>query len=490
MILKIFIFFLIIFLTSNGGHLDAYDGQGYFLLTESLALHKSMKIYPDSPSLNETKFDIIKYLDWQYSLRHNGDNPKNGTVSPTYVAASPLLSFLGVPFYLIAHQINISPVNFTSYFLNSIILALMSTVVFAFAIEIYKSKKVALVLSVLTGVCSFAWPYASSYFQQPLVGLLVVSSCYFIFLSDRHRYSFIPAGICCGLIILAHSGYVILIPGIICLAIYKQRKSIIKNFQFLIGLIPIIFFQMYLNLIRFGSPTDFGYGTLEGISNHLYTDGIYGMFLSPGFGLFVNYPVFLLFPIAMYYLLRKNTMLFAISLYVFVSTWLFFGTQQSPFWHGFGAWGPRYMLPAIPIISIALGSLFTKQTLKRFNIIIFSILGSLGFTVNLLGVLVWYTAGYSYAWSVLNILQFPKEYLHFEWDPNYLPIVLHVDILSTSFWKTLPPVYFGWKTCIPDNFLFCNYGIIPVLALSFGIAFLGWMILKEFHREITYQTKK
>ena len=111
-------------------------------------------------------------------------------------------------------------------------------------------------------------------------------------------------------------------------------------------------------------------------------------------------------------------------------------------------------------------------------------LGSLGFFVNLLGVLVWYQLGYMYGWQVLSNQGVPleKQVSFFQWNILHIPPMLHLGTLLTGYWEPIEPkkLYAYWEGCLPDNFIYCNFGIgiIPVL---FVIAFLGYLIIKRLH---------
>ena len=91
-------------------------------------------------------------------------------------------------------------------------------------------------------------------------------------------------------------------------------------------------------------------------------------------------------------------MLVFLMVYSFLSLLLFFGTESTPHWSGFGGWGPRYFIPFLPFAVISLGYLF--HPINRFNKISLLVLGLSGFVVNLLGKLVWYLTGYGYGWGV------------------------------------------------------------------------------------------
>jgi len=224
-----------------------WDGKGYFMLTENLVLHGSLLVHPDLPSAEEfalsNGFDVRNYFNWNYQLQ-NSERLPEGDLQPMFILASPMLSYLGTPFYIIAQAINFSPIQFTAFFLNSIILALSSTVVFAFADEIFRSKKIAFILSIVAAVCSFAWPYATNYFQQPLAGLMIISSCYFLYMASKNRFPYAAflSGLSLGLLLLAISGKHRIESGVFstkyskahlfCMKFSKNEKS----FSFLIGI--------------------------------------------------------------------------------------------------------------------------------------------------------------------------------------------------------------------------------------------------------------
>src|SRR5215467_2754838 len=58
LIFLVFSFFLVVNITSSGGHFDQWDGVETFLVTESMVLKHSAKLYPDVPSIQKLYFGI------------------------------------------------------------------------------------------------------------------------------------------------------------------------------------------------------------------------------------------------------------------------------------------------------------------------------------------------------------------------------------------------------------------------------------------------
>lgn len=480
--LYVFIFFLLIYLASNGGHIDNYDGNSYYLLTENLVLHHSLKVQNDLPSAKEIHVNMTRLFLNQEQIQ-NG-NHAIAVSSSAYFTAPPLLSYLSTPFYLLSVLIHAPPQQIVPYLVNSVILAFTATVIFAFCIELYQSKKVAFIITLLAGVCSFAWPYVSTFFLQPLSGLMIISSLYFLFLSSKNKFQLSPffGGLFLSLITLAHSSMIISSIGILFYAAYTCEKKKKKWIYFIVGFIPLLLVQCYLNLIRFGSITNFGYGEYQSLTLHSFTDGLWGLFFSSGFGLLTNFPVFILFFVSTYYLWKKNRSLTLIILYLFISAWLFFGTLQSPIWHGFGAWGPRYLEPIVPIIAVSLSAIVKEYLHKRIMKASLIVLGAIGFFINLLGVLVWWGLGTTYGWTLLrHFTTIEYESLYYEWVPQFMPAALNWGVLATNYWDSVTNKiqYAYWGGCIPDNFIYCNFGFAPLFGFFLAISFSGFLILKK-----------
>ena len=223
----VFIVFLIINIVSSGGHLDWRDGVEAFVVTESMVLKNSAKFHSDVPSVRELyaetwlrKYDLFS--------------------QPTYTPRSLLLSAIAIPFYYSATAILlISPILVAGLFVNSIIISLISSVIFLFSLEMYSSKKLAFILGIIFSVCSFIWPYNTSLYPQPLQALLLITPAYFLYKSVHYNPTFIcsyttqrnknysdnnekralvynlVAGILLGLSVFAHPSSLIAIPGFI-----------------------------------------------------------------------------------------------------------------------------------------------------------------------------------------------------------------------------------------------------------------------------------
>ena len=378
------------------------------------------------------------------------------------------------------------------------------------------SRKIGFLLGLIYGVCSFVWPYNTSLWPQPLQALTLIASAFFIYKSYaiHHQLSFIChytrtdnkrngrsrgiyyaglGGLFLGLSILAQPTSLVLIPGFIAFSIFSMRHHKKALVSFLIALVITSFFVGLLNYVRFGSFTSFGYGYYSSLAAHNGWRGLIGLFVSPGAGLIFYFPIAIMVPLAFKYIYRKNKALFFLSIYVIIINWLDIGTLSFGFepysWSGAIAWGPRYLIPVLPFLTIVLGALFQQftsiQNKKKRSILKLSvcILCAAGFFVNLMGTLIWMNYGLIYGWQVEQLTKYPNNMDIMTWDPSFSPIILHTKALISGFVSTLHPenyahsfwswVGYGLAPCPVDVYLFCKFGIAPIILLTAAIATLA-----------------
>ena len=524
LILLVFSFFLLVNIASSGGHFDVWDGTETFLVTESMVLKHTAKLDPTIPSVKKIHFDIFwsessnafRQGSKYYLALYNRDIHDIDKLPAFYTFRSLLLSTIAVPFYYLAIIVSVSPIALVGLFVNSLLISLTSLVIFCFSLEVYGSKKIAFVLSLIYGVCSFVWPHITSLWPQPLQALILITSAFFIFKSiHEHQQIFFICyytrqnlnknkaiyfaglgGLFLGLSVFAHPTGVLLIPAFIGYCIFSMihnRKSLCS---FLIVLGVILSFVGLVNYWRFGSVTEFGYGYEGRLSTHTGWTGLIGLLASPGSGLIFFFPVAILFPLAMIYMYRKNRGLFFLSAYIVVVNLLYFGTIPGElFWSG-GGWGPRYLIPILPFITIVSGILLQriKKTFhfkygRLFMKLSIIILSAAGFFVNLLGILVWVFYGVWYGFT--NDFQYMR--MGYYWDPFHSHLIIQIKTLvsgyvshinpeqwvSMQFWSSL---YQGLAPCPYDNYIFCKFGIIPILLLSALIGVVAVLIMMELSK--------
>ncbi|MDW0282146.1 MAG: hypothetical protein QN720_06560 [Nitrososphaeraceae archaeon] len=528
--LFVFVFFFIINLMASGGHIDMWDGMVTFMITESMALKQTAQLHPEIPSISlanpsdmvHTMMDYEvgnykvltgKYYDWVSSLK---------PLEPVFSSRSLLLPAIAVPAYLLASLLSLNPVSVIGISVNSLIISLTSLVIFCFSLDLYGSRRIAFILGLVFVGCSFILPYNNTLFPQPLQGLCIITAAFFLYKSRHYNHSFICiytrhenynnkrgiiygglAALFLGMSVLASPASAMFIPAfIICAFLYtRHNRKIIACF--ILTLAIILFSAGVVNYLRFGSFTEFGYGGAYGtFSYNQGWTGLVGLWASPGKGLIFYFPAVLLLPLALNLVYRQDKAFFILTTYIVIISWLYFGTlvanNESRFWSGAIAWGPRYLIPLLPFITIALGALITRRRNTRTKSLL-TMKASLvtvcvaGFIVNLPGTLVWSEYGTIYAWDKEKLGNSALEIV--TWNPNYSPIILHLKILYEGYLSDIPVddyrysawyyAAYGLAPCQVDMYIFCKLGMIPVLILA-GIAIVISVIVIKTSRKDVY----
>ena len=416
---------------------------------------------------------------------------------------------MAVPFYYAAIANSLDPIDLIGIFVNSLIITLIALVIFCFSFELFKSRLVAFTLSLIFIGCSFVLPYNTTFFPQPLQGLCVIAGAYFLYKSkkgnwilgllvQRQTYFAGLAGLFLGLSVFAHPTSVIFIPGFIVYSLSFSKYRIEMVFIiFLIVLGVVLFFVGFINFLKFGSFTEFGYGWMAELSTHVGFEGLIGLWVSPGAGLVFFFPIVILLPIALKDFYRRNRGLFFLTVYILMVTWLYFGTLwyagpywQTTTWSGGLAWGPRYLIPLLPFLVIPFGSLIVnlqyhnKKTLLKVLVVSLCIAG---FLINLPGSLVWIYNNWDYA-IMRQGLNDDEIYDIFTWNPYYSPIFLSAKILFENYASDLRPgeyhnntpffyITYGLSPCPYDTYIYCKFGVIPILALGAAAGIIALFIL-------------
>jgi hypothetical protein len=488
-----------------------------FLIVESMALKNSAKLHPDLPSIS--LLYSKSYADHLKSLH------------PVYTSRPLLAAAISVPFYYAAILFSISPLLLVASSVNSLIITLTSLVIFCFSLELYGSQRIAFVLGLIFSVCSFVLPYNTTLFPQPLQGLCLVTSTFFVYRSLHYNSRFRCrhystesgrnsninkrsnkgiyfvglAGLFLGLSLFAHPTSIIVIPGFVALLIF-YTKRIKKGIIFFVIVLTIVLLLVGLvNYIRYGSFTESGYRSYASVSANSGWEGLVGLMASPGAGLILFFPPVLLLPIALKYMYRKNKGLFFLTIYIIVVNWLYFGTLsylQPISWSGGFAWGPRYLISILPFITLALGTLFThlrskKHRLSPFKLSIIISVCVAGFAINFLGTIVWVYYAHTYSWEKEQIWKYEnmgsignmETWDLMTWNPYYSPIILHMKILANDYVSGIQIerfqgtswhyVTFGLVPCSYDTYILCKFGIIPIMILSAILVILAISIMRD-----------
>ena len=512
--LYIFLFFSLIFISTSGAHPDAYDGIVSFMMAENFLHSGLLSITEDSEIAKSINFDVkdrVITTKARIQADHKYKTEDTNLSRSEYIKAylhevdysnfNPpgylLLPIIIAPLYYISNLANIASLNFVSLLVNFLIISSMTLFVYLISWSLYKSEKIGFIQALSFGLSTFIWPYINSLVSRPLSMLFLLFGIWLLLSYRKKCNSYFPIllGITFGLSILSHNIILLLFPIFLFIGIYEFKNNKKHVAFFIITLFLFLLIQGIFNEYRFGDFLDFGFGTQQQGSDLLKNiEGLYAYLISPGRSIFVYFPLFFLFPISWILFFKKDKLLALTFIGIIIVTYFYIGTSN--IWDSAGGmWGPhRYLLPIIPLVIITLGTLFEKFQSTRFKII-FILLATVGFVVNLLGKLVWYRFLWSFIWHQENIT---KTNVDTTWNLFDSVVFQAFRVIQTSYVENLTGqahfLKIGLTGCAYDLFFYCSDKLFFLLLLSvtivFGLYVVYLIFFKKYQNSIDLNNSK
>ncbi len=315
-----------------------------------------------------------------------------------YPQFMPGQAIVNIPLYLLGRWLSAGPLtlqsvivtHWTTSLFDPIVIALTGWLVAVFAGRLGYSQRLSAGLGLAYALCTMVWPYSGTYFGEPLIALLILLAVYAAYAARDRRHALawlIVAGTSLGLAVFIRERSAIMIPPFIVYVYLCHRRVLWRGWTaFFAPLLVLAGIIGLLNLSRYGSPLTFGFSALQHTSfSTPLVLGLYGLLISPGKGLLLYNPIawvgFIGLAI-MFRTRRREAILFAL---VILAELLFFAVYE--FWTGGWNWGPRYIMPVLPLLVLATGEwVYVNPTRLRRGILV--ALCVIGFVLNLPAVLV------------------------------------------------------------------------------------------------------
>ena len=228
----------------------------------------------------------------------------------------------------------------------------------------------AVVAAGLVGFATVLWPYSKFGFNAPLAGLSLTAAAVGLCRGTRrdHRPALVGAGAALGVALLTrHELALAAIPATLFLVLeLRPNRSRLARALALVWtpLVGAVGIWLALNYARFGNPLDSGYlrDPIPGFGSP-FSDGLYGLLLSPSTSLFLYSPIALASVPALVAFGRRDrhlAVLLSSLILIFVVFYAFLGN-----WAGGRSYGSRYLVPVLPFLALPVAVLFEPGTARR-----------------------------------------------------------------------------------------------------------------------------
>ncbi len=351
-----------------------------YLLTYSGRIHAVDEAYmlAVTESLSKGRLDTNQVASLQWGFDRIG---QVGTFAPSgdvFCKKGIAVSLFGLPLFWLSSTLLGKGAVHAALLTNAILTALTGSVLSCFLTALGFSRRTSIICSLIFGLGTLAWPYARLFFAEPSAALGLCLALYGCSLFHRAQ-SFRAASLCglgLGIAIAAFSAGIIACPilggGLVGSAIFsgpgqsrweRLWKATVGGLVGLAG--PLIIVGVY-NYLRFQSPWNTGWTLfIEQDFRPSLHIGLIGLLTSPARGLFVYSPVLALtlpgFPLG----LRRHkfeSVLTALVVTVYIG---FYATWKN--WHAGWSWGPRYLIPLLPLMVIQMAAPWEKLQNRHFT---------------------------------------------------------------------------------------------------------------------------
>ena len=249
---------------------------------------------------------------------------------------------------------------------SAVAAALTVWVAFLFAWRLSSNERAAVQTALTLGFATLLWPYAKFGFSAPLGALCVMCGTYGAWVGIRsNRRAMLVlggAGFGCALFV-KHELVLLCLPVGLWMAAesgWNVRRTV-RRALFAGGpVVAAAIVTLYYNYTRFGNPLDTGYLRDSTVERGSFFVGLAGLLFSPGASFFLYSPALVAGVAALATTLARRDRRTAA---LFVGEWLVLVCFYATFahWDGERSYGPRYLVPVIPILVLPLAGWFASE---------------------------------------------------------------------------------------------------------------------------------
>ncbi len=462
----LFWFFLAFYALTSAGRLDSADGTVVAQTARALLERHTLALPAGTPEA------VLGFGGFGYS--------KYGIAQS--LVEMPFV-ILGLALRHFTHQEWM--IDWAVSFTNVPITALGCAVFYLVVCRLGASPRRGVALTLLYGICTLAWPYAKTDFNEPLQTLSLLLAAYAVIRarqSGRDRWLW-ASGAALALLALTKAAMLVAVPAFVLYVLGDGlldsgwrvmlgslrkpawwRGTLRRELALLVPVCAAVALTLWLNAARFGSPLDFGYSRAAGdapFTAPIY-EGAFGLLFSFNTGLIFYATPILLSLAGLRRFARRLPAETVLVAALTVMLLILYGGYR--YWAGLAAFGPRYLVPIVPFLLLPAVEAFpgvgTQPRAHRWAVALITLAALAGFVEQTLGVIVSFGA-----YSTLTCLQVPcpasldasqSELLYDVWllrdavTYNLLGHLPHFALTDYPF-GTPPPGKPGWYDDLLDR---------------------------------------
>lgn len=347
------LFLVSLFLLQSSLRIGSGDGEAMYQVTRSLVEDRGFAIPPPPP--DAVVVDPFGEPIAPERLRDGGPYGAWGAGGRYYAQYGVGQSLLAAPLYLLGRWAYRLTGWGTEGFatrmavtlLNPAVLALASGALYFLARRLGYGRGAAIGVALAANLATPLLVYSKTFFSEPLVALAMVAAVLAALTGEAGRAGgWLACGVTLGAAVLVKPVALAVAPVFLVYAFLQKgerwRALALVFGPLAAGLIGVAVY----NWVRFGSPLDAGYRTAAWDVPPWI--GLAGLLLSPGKGLFWYSPPVVLGLVGFVPLVRQRPR--AAVLLGGVATLYLLAHSAYNHWHGGGSWGPRLILPILPLL--------------------------------------------------------------------------------------------------------------------------------------------
>jgi PA14 domain len=376
----LFLVFASLYGLTMGGRAYSPDDTARYDMTVSLVERGRLEIPPSPCASSATNEGRI------YSKSSLG---KSLLMAPFYVAGKAVEGAGAAPGLLTAKM-------FVTLF-DPLAAALVVALLFLVLRALGHSTRAAVLVAAVCGAATMLWPMSKFAFEHPIVAAALLGALLALLrLRDggRVRHAAV-AGACLGFVLIVRASDFAI--AAIPFALYfffavrpsardaprprVPRVAMVAAFAAPIAAAVVV--ALAYNYARFDDLFESGYDDIDlGIGN--LPNGLFGLLLSPGKSVFLwNLPLVAALLAARSHWARHGAEA-ALAASIASISILFHGSFV--FWHGDWCVGPRYLLPIVPLLLIAIADGLADEAARRRVLCVLAVTVPLAIVVQLIGV--------------------------------------------------------------------------------------------------------